>query len=412
MKIEEAKKCYYACIYCLEFPNGKKYVGKTKNLSSRIGLYLRFGGSNKLLSEAISEFGWDNVEIRVLSRIDCKDKIDLDVCLSILEIKYIREVGSLSPNGCNISLGGECLGIPVSSLTTDKDAIKRFSDGSKAVLLYDKQGELVNEFPSIARMSYDLSLDEDLIRGLIDKKKLLNGKWYLRKKKYDYAPKCIEVDPPFVCENVIYKDVVVERERIRYKDVIVRREVEKIIEKERKVTKKQHILRYDMNGDFCGEYDSMKDACRSFTSSASGIACGVYRNGYILFKKGDGEIPQKIEPYHVLKNKVMGDYYRPASELEDKSKRVKPVKESMSKKRGRPKNISTEETTSLRVYGKYTNINNVFKVEQYDLNGVLVATYDSIRDASSDTGINYANIWACVMGRTKKAHGFVWKRAD
>lgn len=410
MKIEEAKKYYYACIYCLEFPNGKKYVGKTKDLSSRMGLYLRFENTNKLLSEAISEFGWDNIDISVLSRVDCKDRVDLELCLSLLEIKYIREVGSLSPNGYNISFGGEILGIPIDCLTTDKDVVKSLTGSSKCVLCYDLEGNFVKEYPSIANMAYDFGIDEERISICLNTKKMFAEKWYLRVKRYDYAPQHIEVNMPKCKERIVYKDVIVERERI--KNVVVRREVEKIVEKERKITKKQHILRYDMNGDFCGEYDSMKDACRSFTSSASGVVCGVYRSGYILFKKGDGEIPQKIEPYHVLKNKVMGDYYRPASELEDKAKRIKPVKDSVSKKCGSPKKISTEEKTSLRVDGKYTNINNVFKVEQYDLDGVLVATHDSIRDASSDTGINYANIWACVMGRTKKAHGFVWKRAD
>lgn len=409
MKIEDAKKCYYACVYCLEFPNGMKYVGKTKDLNKRMGLYLRFGSTNKYLSEAIREFGWDSIEISVLSRVSCNDGVDLQLCLSILEIKYIREQCTLYPSGYNVSLGGECLGVPVEHLTTDKEVVKRFSDGSKCVLCYDLNGDFVKEYPSIANMAYDLGISEECVRSCLNTKKMFAEKWYLRAKRYDYAPSHIEVSLPKCKERIIYKDKIVEREVI--KNVVVRRKVEKIVERERKVTKKQHILRYNLDGDFCGEYESMKEACRSFTSSSSGITCGVYRKGYILFRKKDDNIPQKIEPYHVLNKKILGDYYRPASELEDKPIIAK-SNDIESKKRGRPRKVYDEKRVPLRVDGKYTNINNAFKVEQYDLDGVLVATHDSIRDASSNTGIRYANIWACVMGRTQKAQGYIWKRID
>ena len=39
MNLEEAKKCNCPCVYCLEFPNGMKYVGKSKNLS-KSGAYI------------------------------------------------------------------------------------------------------------------------------------------------------------------------------------------------------------------------------------------------------------------------------------------------------------------------------------------------------------------------------------
>ena len=35
-----------------------------------------------------------------------------------------------------------------------------------------------------------------------------------------------------------------------------------------------------------------------------------------------------------------------------------------------------------------------------------------MRDASDETGISYANIWACIKGSARTSHGFVWKRAD
>lgn len=410
MNLEEAKKCNCSCVYCLEFPNGMKYVGKTKDLSGRIGIYLKFDGSNKYLSRAIEEFGWDSINIILLSRVDCKDKIDLELCLSILEVKYIRELNTLSPNGYNVSFGGEVLGIPVEYLTTDKDVISSYNGSSKAVLVYDLNGDFIMEYPSIGRMAYDQGVSEELIRPILNSKKMYGDKWYLRVKRYDYVPKHIEIDLPKTRERIIYNDVVVERERVKYKDVIVRREIEKVVE--RKVVRKPHILKYDMNGVFCGEYNNLKEACLSFTNSSSGITCGSYRKGYILFEKESDDYPKQIEPHHVLSKKILGKYYRPASELEDKSPKISKKQDDEKRKVGRPRKTEIIEKEALSVNGRYTNINNDYPIEQYDLNGVLVATHNSIRDAAADTGLSYANIWACVMGRTKKAKGYIWKRKE
>lgn len=386
MNIDEAKRVYDSCVYCLEFPNGRKYVGKTKNLSDRMELYLRFDGANKELSSAIEEFGWDSINIGVLSRVDCKDRVDLDLCLGVLEIRYIRELNTLTPNGYNVSLGGECLGIPIEYLTTDKDAIKRFNDGSRAVLLYDERGDFVKEYPSIARCAYDNGWDEDSVRGAIGKSKPYRDKFFIRFKRYDYIPNKIELPKCYeVCEKV----------RIKYKNVI--EEVK--IEKEREVFTFTPALRYDMNGKFCGEYASKREALRSFSKSHH-VDWGQYHNGYIIYKKKDDNYPMQIESYVEFANKQIGDYYVPANELPDVE-----IHEDWSK----VANIANNNKAQLCVDGKYTNIKHQFKVYQYKLNGELVAQFDSIRDASHETGIAYSQIYNCLNGRTKKAAGYLWK---
>lgn len=410
MTFEESKKKRVSCVYCMEFPNGKKYVGKTKRLDKRFGLYERYCKGNKYLSAAIEEFGFDNVDVRVLCEVKCCDDVDLDLCLSILEIKYIRELGTTdAEKGYNVSFGGEVLGIPFEYLTTDKDAIHAYNTGCKAVLLYDENGDFVKEYPSIAMCAYDIGVDEAIVSGCLDTKKFFIGKWYLRTKRYDYAPKHIEICAPKSKERVIYKDVIIEREKIQ--TVVVPKIVEKVIE--RKVVAKPHILKYNMDGEFCGEYDCFKDACMSFTNSASGVTCGAYRKGYILFKKQSDDYPKQIEPYHVLSKKITGEYYRPAEELEDKTTCVPPVHK---RKVGRPRKEDSTGArsyyTHVRVDGKNANINNNFAIGQYSLDGELLSTYDNVRDASHYTGIQYSNIMACVKGVTKKAHGFIWKRLD
>jgi hypothetical protein len=383
MNLKEAKKCFRPCVYCLDFPNGKSYVGKTKDLGKRMRVYEKFADScNKELSFAISEYGWDNIDIRILVELKVSDAVSLELCLSILEIRYIREMNTIMPNGYNISLGGEVLGIPIEYLTTDKDFVKSYSTNAKVLLAYDLRGDFVEEFPSISRFAYEKGVEEDGVRLFVGKMKPFKEQWYLREKRYDYIPNHIEVP---------YYEV---KERVKYKDVIETR----VIEKERVVFTYAPALKYDMNGDFCGEYSNKSEACRTFLNN-SNVGWAEYRNGYILFKKIDDNYPKKIEPYYILQKKVLKDYYVPIYELEDKI-----ILDTFT-------DIDNHKH-ALCVDGKYTNIKHQFRVGQYTLNGELVKTFDSIRDASHETGIRYSQIYACVKGTVKKASGFLWKKLE
>lgn len=48
-------------------------------------------------------------------------------------------------------------------------------------------------------------------------------------------------------------------------------------------------------------------------------------------------------------------------------------------------------------------------VDQYDLNGNFIKSFDTIQDASNYTGIKRNSISACCTGRTKTGRGFIWK---
>lgn len=51
-------------------------------------------------------------------------------------------------------------------------------------------------------------------------------------------------------------------------------------------------------------------------------------------------------------------------------------------------------------------------VEQYDLQGNLIATYPSMIDASRAIGVSDSTICRCCKGDIKQARGYVWKYAD
>ena len=172
------------CVYCLEFPNCMKYVGKTGNLGDRMRIYLRnlVDGDGGKVCDAIREFGLDNVDLKVLASISGLGKDDLELALGILEIKYIREMDCVYPKGYNVSFGGEALRIPPECITTDSEAIKAFKVGSKSVLVYDLEGNFLREYDSLTRMDYELGIGEKDYAPFLEKKKPVCDKYYIRSK--------------------------------------------------------------------------------------------------------------------------------------------------------------------------------------------------------------------------------------
>lgn len=49
------------------------------------------------------------------------------------------------------------------------------------------------------------------------------------------------------------------------------------------------------------------------------------------------------------------------------------------------------------------------KVDQYDLNGNFIKTWDYISEAEKVTGIRTQNICACLKGKQKQTHNYIWK---
>lgn len=49
------------------------------------------------------------------------------------------------------------------------------------------------------------------------------------------------------------------------------------------------------------------------------------------------------------------------------------------------------------------------QVEQYDLNGNLIATWKSLAEAERQLGFDKRHISDCCLGRHKTAYGYIWK---
>lgn len=366
MKIEEAKKRRCACIYKLTFPDGKGYVGQTRDLRSRIGLYERFGteDGNKV-SEAIREHGLGDVEVSVLAEVSGLSPEDLSLALAVLEIKYIRQEGTIWPDGYNVSIGGEILGIPAEVINTRWGL--GFGGPNRSVLVYDAEGKFVSEYDSIQKCAYSLGVDEDDIRGHLDKRNnLLKESYMLRSKKYGVIPESIIPYRPKKVEKVVYETRVVTKER------------EKVV-----VKRGRPVLKYDKEGHYCGMYETAVDAALSI--GVQNIKKGILQHGYMFMDYDGGEIRQEIGPIG------RGDVRLP---------RYSAV-------------LEASENGMLAVERRsngWGHLINDFRVGQYGRDGSRIDTFGSIKEASYMTGIPYSSIWACVFGRAKTARGYIWRK--
>jgi len=86
-------------IYSLIFPNGKVYVGQTKNFKSRMKQYERIKGCSVYVSKAVSKYGWENVKVKI-EQFCSSETVDE------WERFFITAFNSISPNGYNLESGG------------------------------------------------------------------------------------------------------------------------------------------------------------------------------------------------------------------------------------------------------------------------------------------------------------------
>ena len=360
MKFKEIAKKNYACVYCITFKDGKQYVGQTKCMAKRAGLYLRNleeGKYNSFCLRAIKECGIDNTDWAVLCKVSDMHEEDKILCLNILEMKYIKEKNTLYPNGYNRTKGGESLRI--SSDYLDLLSCRGFYNGKKRLSLYDLNGIFIREFNSISECAYELGISNKCVSKSVNHRcSTFLGKYMIREIIGGDFPKKIE---PYKVKHVT-KTVtdVVHKERVVYKDKVVY--VDKLVDREVRVNGK-HVLKYDLNGSFVCEYVSITKASESVGRSK--VSIGKVTNGFYFILKDGNDIKTEIGK------------------------------------------IDIDEVNREPVNRK---LRNDFCVEQYDNNGNLINTYSGLRDASKKTGIPYPRIWACIFGNSKHAGGFTWKK--
>ena len=121
-------------IYLFIFPNGKHYVGRTKNFKNRLESHKSKANKKKnfVIHKAISKYGWDNVEKII---IDTADTIEEAIAK---EYEYIVKYDCIR-NGYNLTIetkhGGD-----IWTDRRDTQEFKDFQERMRTSTLGEKNG--------------------------------------------------------------------------------------------------------------------------------------------------------------------------------------------------------------------------------------------------------------------------------
>ena len=460
MNLEEAKSNRVSCIYRITFPDGKYYVGRTKSLRERVRLYERKMSDetdNSRVMTALREFGIENVSWDILSCVSVRDADNLSLCLSILEIKYIREQDCIYPNGYNTSIGGELLGIPADVIET-KFGVNATGYAGKPLLVYDKDGVFMNEYPSVAKCAYALGVPESHISNAVDKIALVRSTYMVREKKYGDVPqKILPFAPQVVKKTVVEKEVEVEK-------VFVKKELDKA------------SIMYDEYGEYVGIFESTYQV-RKYIGIDCRFPFGREYHGYYLFHYNGGEIKKSLGVFtskmltttmyddilalgdaenigdmislkvieeekedvkqrgcrgkaarQVNKYALDGEYIETYDSISDAARANETFESSIraccNRKTRRSggfiyrfsddkEPVVMEKPASVRVSkdGK-VSYKKRYVIEQCSLDGTLLNIFNTIVEAGEKTGISQSAIWCCVNGKTKKSGGYMWRKVQ
>lgn len=92
-------------IYSFKSPSGKYYIGQTIDEYRRYKEHMRLSDGSPALNNAIQKYGFDNLEYKIILRIECNTKEECTEVLNILEKFYIDKYDSFH-NGYNCNAGG------------------------------------------------------------------------------------------------------------------------------------------------------------------------------------------------------------------------------------------------------------------------------------------------------------------
>lgn len=278
---EKLRGKHFACVYKLVFPNGKIYVGKSKEISKRLHLYERklFGAwdgsaESSALYDAIREYGLDSIVIDILFRVNSASgadwRKDLDYALGIVEMRWIKELDSANPKvGYNATEGGEMFGVKnlekvreiekTRVVYNDVLVDRERQTNGVPVVGYDINGDFIGEWPSRVAFTRDVIH----AKGTLDYGVWRKGFIMYEKNGGDY-PKKVESYAEYI-------------ERTKAAEIEAKRVLEEKIGKVktyREVRLRRGVVLVGMNGEEVSRHENMRAAADETGLNYAGIyAC-------------------------------------------------------------------------------------------------------------------------------------------
>lgn len=138
---------YKGYIYIIKnkLNKNKVYIGQTRASIEQRWRQHRSGAkhrknNNSVLYNAMNKYGEENFSIEIIKTIECDTKDELIDLLNELEIYYISKYNSVTPNGYNLTIGGNNTSVryskPVTSYFYNGEMDKTFDSMNEAARFY------------------------------------------------------------------------------------------------------------------------------------------------------------------------------------------------------------------------------------------------------------------------------------
>lgn len=281
-------------VYVHKFPNGKVYVGASRQ-KPIIKRWRNGGGykNQKQMYAAIKEFGWDNIDHIIIKEDLCeKDAQDL-------EKKLIKEFNSQNPEyGYNVKNGGQVFDEHSEEFLESLQ--KRMVGNTYCVGRKLSQKHIEALKNSHKNIHYVRQLG--VYKHSDETKKIISDKAKERWKDPEYRERCAKTRRDMSgANNPMYGAKHSEDAKKKMRQKATGRKVSNEVIEKLKASFSKGVIQYDLNMNYVAEFSSCKEAGLSLGGNGTnvGFCCRnphkTYKGFYWRFSGKDGKHFQKEE---------------------------------------------------------------------------------------------------------------------